>query len=367
MSLSIITEPIIKVLSEYLESYKRTKLSSNLLNIYYILEMITLIILSIITFRFTKLPIHISISLLYLSKIFSFVVVGILILTKIKKLKLNLIKLREEKQISYKKEIKEILINNNHISVINLIKNSYYYISLIVLYAILTTRYSYRIDIIEKDLTFIYLYGMYILNFIIDIVSTITKNTNKKENIINYIYVSFKNIITVAIIFGITSPLISKIIFNDNSNSIYLVMIILLSIFIVLYNTTFENMKSKKIIYISLISGIICKLVSIIPLINSFYRMGYNLIYGDIISTIIGMFVSVIINYICIKLKNKKEKTLEKILVTLYESVLLCIILVLLQFIVPVKTDSYIKALFTLILYIFVSIMFINLKKKKRG
>lgn len=367
MSLSIITEPIIKVLLEYLESYKKTKISNNILNIYYILEMITLIILSIITFRFTKLPIHISISLLYLSKIFSFVVVGILIFTKIKKLKLNLIKLREEKQISYKKEIKEILINNSHISVINLIKNSYYYISLIVLYAILTTRYSYRIDIIEKDLTFIYLYGMNILNFIIDIVSTITKNTNKKENIINYIYVSFKNIITVAIIFGITSPLISKIIFNDNSNSIYLVMIILLSIFIVLYNTTFENMKSKKIIYISLISGIICKLVSIIPLINSFYRMGYNLIYGDIISTIIGMFVSVIINYICIKLKNKKEKTLEKILVTLYESVLLCIILVLLQFIVPVKTDSYIKALFTLILYIFVSIMFINLKKKKRG
>ena len=95
--------------------------------------------------------------------------------------------------------------------------------------------------------------------------------------------------------------------------------------------------------------------------------MGYNLIYGDIISTIIGMSVSVIINYICIKIKNKKEKTLEKILVTLYESILLCIILVLLQFIVPVKTNNYIKALFTLILYIFLSIMFINLKKKNRG
>ena len=196
--------------------------------------MIILIIISIISLRISKLPIHISISLLYLSKILSFLVVGILLFIKIKKLKLNLIKLREEKQISCKKEIKEILINNNHISVVNLIKNSYYYISLIVLYAILSTRYSYRIDIIEKDLTFIYLYGIYILNFVIDIVSTITKNTNKKENIINYIYVSFKNIITVAIIFGITSPLISKIIFNDNTNSIYLVMIILLSIFIVL-------------------------------------------------------------------------------------------------------------------------------------
>ena len=367
MSLSIITEPIIKVLSEYLESYKFNKLSNNLLNLYYILEMIILIIISIISLRLIKMPIHIAVALLYLPKIISFIAVSTLIVTKIKKLNLNLIKEKKEIQISYKKEIKEILVKNNHVSIISLIKNSYYYISLIILYAVLSTRYSYRINIIEKDLTFIYLYGMYILNFIVDIVSTITKNTNKKESIINYIYISFKNIITVAIIFGITSPLISKIIFNDINNYIYLVMIILLSIFIVLYNITFENVKSKKIIYISLISGIICKLVFIIPLINSFYRMGYNLIYGDIISTIIGMSISIIINYICIKIKNKKERTLEKILVTLYESIILCIVLVLLQFIVPVKTDNYIKALFTLVLYISISIMFISFKKKKRG
>lgn len=365
MSLTIITEPIIKVLSEYLGSYKKDNLSNSLLNLYYILEMATLIIISIITLRFIKIPIHIAVSLLYLPKIISFIAVGTLIITKIKKL--NLIKEKEAKRISYKKEIKEILVKNNHISIINLIKNSYYYTSLIILYAVLSTRYSYRIDIIEKDLTFIYLYGIYILNFIVDIVSTITKNTNKKESIINYIYILFKNIITIAIIFGITSPLISKIVFNNINNYIYLVMIILLAIFIVLYNITFENVKSKKIIYISLIFGIICKLVSIIPLINSFYRMGYNLIYGDIISTIIGMSISIIINYISIKIKNKKERTLEKILVTLYESIILCIILVLLQFIVPIKTDSYIKALFTLVLYISISIMFINLKKKKRG
>jgi len=329
--------------------------------------MVILIIISIITLRFITTPIYVAVALLYVSKIISFITVGILIFINLKKLKINLVKEKEEKQINYRQEIKEILVKNNHTSVINLIKNSYYYISLIILYAVLSTRYSYRTDIIETDLTFIYLYGIYILNFIVDIVTTITKNTNKKENITNYIYILFKNIITVAIIFGITSPLISKIIFNNLNNYIYLVMIILLSIFIVLYNITFENVKSKKIIYISLISGIICKLISIIPLINSFYRMGYNLIYGDIISTIIGMSISIIINYVCIKIKNKKERTLEKILVTLYESIILCIVLVLLQFIVPVKTDSYIKALFTLVLYIFISIMFINLKKKKRG
>ena len=37
MSLSIITEPLIKILLEYLESYNKPKLSNSLLNLYYII------------------------------------------------------------------------------------------------------------------------------------------------------------------------------------------------------------------------------------------------------------------------------------------------------------------------------------------
>jgi hypothetical protein len=58
---------------------------------------------------------------------------------------------------------------------------------------------------------------------------------------------------------------------------------------------------------------------------------------------------------------------LDAILTTLYESITLCIILVILQFIIPTKTDNYIKAILILGLYIFTSIAFLNLKKKKRG
>lgn len=365
MSLSIITEPIIKILLEYLESYNKPKLSANLLNVYYILDSIFLLIISIISINIIKLPINISVSLLYLSKILSFLIILVIIYLVLKKLNINLIKTREEKQINYKNEIKDILKNDSYKSIINLVKNSYYYISIIILYAVLTTRYSYNIEIIEKDLTFIYLYGIFIINFIIDIIKILTKSINRKENVINYIYKIFQNILTISIILGITSPLICKIIFYSDNNSIYLMMLSLLSISIVLFDITYNYVKNKKVIYISLIVGIISKLILTVPLINSFYRMGYNLIYGDIISTIISMSISVMINYIYIKLNNKSEKTLENILVTLYESIILCIILVLLQFVVPVKTDSYIKALLTLILYISISIMFIKLKKKR--
>lgn len=363
MSLSIITEPLIKILLEYLETYNKPKLSNSLLNVYYIIETLLVILISILTIKIVKMPIYISISLLYLSKIFSFIIVATITYLSLKKIKIN--KQKEEITINLKKETKEILTNNTHKSIINIVKNTYYYISIILLYIVLSTRYSYNIDIIESDLTFIYLYGISILNIILDIILLLKKSNLKKENIINYIYTVFQNVITIAIIFGITSPLICKIIFNSSSNSIYLMILSLMLIFLTLFGITFENIKNKKVIYISLIVGIFSKLILTVPLINSFYRMGYNLIYGDIVSTIISIFISIIINYIYIKTNNPKEKTLEEILTTLYESIILCIILVILQFIIPIKTDNYLKTLFLLIVYISISIAFIKLKKKR--
>lgn len=367
MSISIIAEPLTKVFLEYLESYNKPKLSNSLLNAYYILEVVFFLLISIFTLRVFKLPIHISVSLLYLSKILSSIFVIAITYITLTKQKISLVKQEEENTINYKTEIKEILKNNSHKSIINLVKNSYYYLSIIIVYVVLSTRYSYDITIIEKDITFVYFYALIIINFIIDTTLSIIKHYNKKISIINYICKVFESVLTIAIVLGITSPLICKIIFGSSTNSIYLAMLIYLSIFIALFDITFEYIKNKKITYISLIVGLISKMILIIPLINSFYRMGYNLIYGDIISTIISMFISIVINYIYIKLNNQEEKSLEKILTTLYESILLCIALVLIQFIIPIKTNSYLKALFLLVLYISISIIFIKFKKKKRG
>lgn len=366
MSISIITEPLITILLEYLESYNKPKLSNRLLNTYYIIEKILLVLIGIFTITIFKLPIHISISLLYLSKILSFILIGGIILIILNKQNINFTK-QEELNIDYKKEITNIIKNNNNKSIVKLVKNSYYYISIIILYAILSTRYSYNIKLIEETITFIYLYGISIIDLILSSTNSILELNNKKENIISNILIKFKFLIKISIILGITSPLICYIIFMNNSYSIYLMMLSLLLIFISLFDTTFDNIKNKRIIYISLIIGIISKIILIIPLINSFYRMGYNLIYGDIISTIVSMSISIIINYIYLKRKNKYEKMLDAILTTLYESITLCIILVILQFIIPTKTDNYIKAILILGLYIFTSIAFLNLKKKKRG
>ena len=174
--------------------------------------------------------------------------------------------------------------------------------------------------------------------------------------------------ITFTIVFGIISPLICKLLFNNPNMAIYLMMTNIFAIFILLFDITYEIIFNKVIIYISLGIGLLLKIILIIPLINSFYRMGYNLLYGDIVSSIIGMFASVIINYIYLRNKEKKKDNyFEKILDILYENIILTIILVLTEFIVPIDTSSYIKTIGLIIIYLTISIIYINLKNKKRG
>ena len=366
MGLAIFTKPFITILSEYLDNINNTSKYEKIIYIYHILDNIFLLIIALILFRLTRLNNNIVISLLYLSKIISTVVITILMYLINKDKKIDNTSVKEN--INYKKEIKKILTKNNYKSIINIVKNSYYYISIIILYFILKTRYDYEIDIIEKNITFIYLYSLIIINYLIYLAKLLNSELPKEMSLTSRMYNNFKIMLSIAIVFGIISPLTCRVIFNNPSYAIYLAMTNIMAIFILLYDITYENIKNKKVIYISLILGIITKIVLIIPLINAFYRMGYNLIYGDIISTIIGMFLSVIINYIYIRNTEKaSENYFEKILNILYENIILCIILIIIQFIVPMNTDSYFKSLGLIAIYLTISIVFIKIKNKKRG
>ena len=365
MGLSIITKPLVKLTTEYIESINYNKKYSIFENIYYILDNLLLLIVAIFTFRVFKVNINVAVSLLYLSKIISAIIVIVLLyLTNNQKHKLN----QPIEKINYQKEIKKILVKDSYKSLTSIIKNCYYYISIIILYLVLSTRYEYATALIEKNISFIYLYAMGIINYIIYIIDSFNKTLPNNISINSKIYNNFKIMLPLTIIFSVISPLSCKIIFNNPNYSIYLSMVNFMAIFILLYDLTYENIINKKIMHITLFSGIITKALLIIPLINSFYRMGYNLVYGDIISTIIGMFLSVIINYIYLKKVNKtKENYFEKVLDILYNNILLTIILILLQFIIPVDPESYFKSIGISIIYIVISIAFLSLKKKRRG
>ena len=92
------------------------------------------------------------------------------------------------------------------------------------------------------------------------------------------------------------------------SNNNFLFDLVVLIFFYTLYNYVMDisiKVTSSKINKISLLSGLIIKLVFEIPLINASYRMGSSLYFGSVLSIIIGMATSTIISIIFI---NKKLK-----------------------------------------------------------
>ena len=367
MSIATITKPVVKLLSDYLISLTKNKKYLLINDIYFVADNLLLLIISLITFKLVNVKIELATSLLYLSKIVA-MIIAILPVILINKKRLFIKKSGAKEKVNYSKEIKKILTNNSYKSTINIVKNSYYYISIMIVYFILSTRYHYQLEAIERDITFIYFYGLAIMNFLIYLAKLIDSEIPETSTLTNRLYNNFKIMLTIAIILSIVAPLTCKIIFNNPTYAIYQTMINFLAIFMLLYEITYENMQNKKLIYLGLIISLVVKLILVIPLINAFYRMGYNLIHGDIISTIIAVSSPVIINYVYIKINNRiKEKYFEKLLNILYENIILCIILILVEFIVPIDTNSYIKSIGILIIYLIISFMYLIIKNKKRG
>ena len=364
MGICVITRPVIKILSEYLENTTNNSNYGLLVDGYDIIDKILLVVIAVFDFRILKTN---ALPVLYLSKIFSFmIIIYLLYFTRNVRKYYNYVPL--EDKINYRKEIKQILKYNSHKSIKEVIKNSYFYISIIIVYLILSTRYQYRLIEIENAITFTYFYALTVANYVIYLVKMLTDKLPKEINNIDRLYQGFKTILTIMIILSIISPLTCKLIFLTSSKSIYLVMVNFMAIFIMLYDMIYEYVKSKKIIYISLMVGIIMKIILIIPLINAFYRMGYNLLYGDILSTILAMLISIIIGYIHLRNKDdSNQKYFEKILNILYDNIILAIILIIIQFVIPMDTSDYLRTFGMIIVYLLISIIYIKIKNKKRG
>lgn len=362
MGISIASEPITKVSLEYIDNLNYKKLKKGLYNIYNYLEVSLLLLLAIIVFGNNKLTLDLANGLLYLSKIISAVLInGVIYLVVLRKNKM--IKSRESIKVNYKQEIKLIFNRDNVKRIVTVGEKIYYYFSIIILYLMLLKKYSYMIEDIVLIVGFLY---FYIFNFIVIIGELLIKKYDRDKLILNKIYNIFDNCLGIAIVLSIIAPLICKVVFNNSEMGIYLILGSFLGIFITLYKVTFKELGNHRLGYLSLGLGLVMKIILMVPLIDSFYRMGYNLVIGDVFSTIVGMGISIIINYIYFKNKEKEIKMFDKLLKSLYENIFLCILLVVMQFIIPIKTDNYIISLLLLLVYGFVSGLIIKFRKKKR-
>jgi O-antigen/teichoic acid export membrane protein len=117
--------------------------------------------------------------------------------------------------------------------------------------------------------------------------------------------------------------------------------------------TILQTMKDYKSVFISLISGVIIKLLLNYKLIIAFRKMSMPPYYGVITATIIGYLVSFIICIVVLKAKFNinYEEVIKHFFEILFGTVIMIIILFIISLVIPLNISSRIGSLFIILFY----------------
>ena len=159
-------------------------------------------------------------------------------------------------------------------------------------------------------------------------------------------------------------------------NSIYgpsvLSYFIFEGLFIALFTcmiTVLQVIKDYKMVFISLLSGVLIKIIFNNTFILSFYQIGLPAYYGIITATILGYIISTIICMVTLYSKHniKFKNTFYYFIEMMIGSILMIIVLFILSLIIPIYSKVRIVNLFIILLYALVgaTVYFIYVYKVK--
>ncbi len=301
-------------------------------------------------------------TLFYLMQIISFLL-SVLFICFLKKIK-NLFYLNVNDLRKYK-----INFGNNDSNLYFYTLNIFnFYSSILLVYYILVNKFYYSFEQISNLYKECYINSLAIIILVSFFVYYIfIKNNNKsiERQILNL----FKISLPISIFISILSKPLFLLIYNSDNFCflmfmIWFILIISLYILLIKYATSKINIK---LINIVVLLGVIFKIILIYPLIGAVYRMGYNLIYGDILANMISYMVVIIL--LVVLLKKKRAISLKKyfdlLLTILYNNIIYSLILILLTLFIDIDVKTRFNAVIVILIYLLVSIIFAFLKKIK--
>ena len=117
-----------------------------------------------------------------------------------------------------------------------------------------------------------------------------------------------------------------------------------------------QVLKDYKSVFVSLLIGVMIKIILNTNLITTFYNMGLPAYYGVITSSIVAYFVSFIICLVVLHFKYgvDYEDTVKHLLDVLCGSMLMVVSLFIMKLFIPVVSSSRIVNLFIIIIYAFI-------------
>lgn len=197
-----------------------------------------------------------------------------------------------------------------------------------------------------------------IMSLIPSLSSSITKGDKKDIN--NKINDSFSLLLLLGLpmAFGISilSYPIWNLFYGSGSGAVTLSYYVFTAIFVSIFTlsvTIIQLFREYKVLLISMLSGLIFKLLLNVNLMDSFYKMGLPPIYGSITASIIGYLVTFVICVVFLikKYRIKLDTTVNNFMDIFISTLLMSFVLIILSLIIPINTHSRLVSFFIVLFY----------------
>ena len=283
----------------------------------------------------------------------------------------------KEPKITNKQIVKKIFVYALPLIMIDLFRSLYNSVDIVMLVKVLVNDIGYTVQDAESIIGIISTWGLKLNMIIISIVtglmtslipnltsSFVQNDMNEVKNKINKTYqVILFLVIPMTVGLSILAKPIWTIFYGESALGAltyqYLVFVALATAIFTATTTIIQLLKEYKVLFISLVSGIMIKVLLNVPFIYGFNKMGFPAFYGAITTTILGFLVPSIICMVLLKRKYKVnfESTVKEFINILISVIVMTLALLVLQIFIPINTGNRIVAVLITMLYSFVGIL----------
>ncbi len=373
ISTAILVVPILSVSRGYLQGHKFITPTPVSQIIEQIVRVLIIVIGSYLMLRVFNFPLRTAVGCAVFAATVGAICSYLYIYVKIKKNKeqFNVKSIKKEPNLSTKKILKMLIIYAIPFVMIDLFRSIYNSVDVITLVKSLVNNFGYLTKDAETVMSVISTWGLKLNMIIISVVSGIMtslipnltssfvsgdmKDVNKKINQTLQIILCISLPMTIGLSF-ITTPVWNVFYGMSTYGEItyrYLVFVAFATTLFTATTTTMQLLKEYKMVFFTLIVGLLIKSTLNIPLMYLFNNLGIYPFYGAITATILGFVTSAIISTIHIKRKfniNYKTTISEAKNIIIAVTLMLAVMFAT-TYIIPLKVEGRLLSFVIAIIY----------------
>lgn len=293
----------------------------------------------------------------------------------------------EEKNITNKDLIKKIIKYTIPFVILSVIASLYTTIDMFTVIETLVKKVGLKVEDAEYVMSCISTWGsklnMIVTSISSGIVISLLPNITSDFTAKNYKALSNKTTKTIQILLIIVLPMVVGLSllaspvwtifygYNELGISVFKFSIFtaLFSALFVNINVIMQSINKYKMAYISLISGLLFKVIMNSYLICLFSNLGLPAYYGATFATIMGYSISILLNLITLKkeFKINFKETLKVLVISLIGVLLMAIVINLVKVYIPIDNFGKLKSVLVVIIYSVIGILIYGLIVLKTG